>query len=86
MPTISFFFGIMIRMYYQDHAPPHFHAYYGAESAVIEIETLRITRGRLSKRVGAMVLEWASAHRVELLANWFRAVRREPLLPIEPLE
>ena len=86
MPTISVFFGIMIRMYYDDHAPPHFHAYYGSDSAVIEIGTLLITRGRLPRRVGAMVLEWAAEHRVELLANWFRAQRREPLAPIEPLE
>jgi hypothetical protein len=76
----------MIRMYYDDHAPPHFHAYYGSESAVIEIETFRVTRGRLSRRVSALVLEWASEHRVELLANWFRAQRHEPLATIEPLE
>jgi hypothetical protein len=86
MPTISVFFGIMIRMYYDDHAPPHFHAYYGSESAVIEIETLRVVRGRLSRRVSALVLEWSSEYRVELLANWFRAQRHEPLMPIEPLE
>lgn len=48
MPTISEFFGIVIRMYYQDHAPAHFHAYYGEHNAVVEIETLRVREGTLA--------------------------------------
>lgn len=50
MPTISMFYGVAIRMYWADHAPPHFHAQYGAEEAVIEIKTLRMTRGSLPRR------------------------------------
>ena len=57
MPTISAFFGIFIRMYYDDHGPPHFHAYYGDHAALIEIETLKVIAGSLPKRALAMVLE-----------------------------
>jgi len=57
MPTISAFFGIFIRMYFDEHAPPHFHAYYGDHSAAIEIETLRVLKGKLPQRVLGLVLE-----------------------------
>lgn len=50
MPTISTFFGILIQMYFRDHAPPHFHAIYGEDEATIDIRTLEITRGRLPRR------------------------------------
>lgn len=59
MPTICEFFGIVIRMYYDDHNPPHFHAYYGGEQAIFSIETLELMEGSLSRRAKAMVLEWA---------------------------
>jgi hypothetical protein len=58
MPTISEFFGIVIRMYYDDHNPPHFHAYYEAFQAIILIETLAIVEGALPRRARALVLEW----------------------------
>lgn len=86
MPTISQFFGIAIRMYFDEHAPPHFHAYYGSEAVVIEIETLRVREGRLPRRALALVLEWAVQHRSELEENWRRAEDHEQLLPISPLE
>ena len=62
MPTISIFFGIAIRMYYDDHAPPHFHAYYGREAVVIDIQTLAVRDGRIPRRALALVLEWAAEH------------------------
>ncbi len=86
MPTISTFFGIAIRMYYDDHAPAHFHAYYGSNAALLEIDTLRVIEGVLPKRALAMVLEWAAEHRDELRSNWDRASAHEPLSPIAPLE
>ena len=46
MPTISAFFGILIRMYFNDHPPPHFHAIYGEYEAVIAIESLRVLENR----------------------------------------
>ena len=86
MPTLSRFFGITIRMYFDDHAPPHFHAYYGGSEAQINIETLEVLEGRLPKRAMALVLEWAALHREELRIDWKRAGAHEPLLPIDPLE
>ncbi len=86
MPTISRFFGILIRMYFNDHEPPHFHAVYGEFEVQLEIETLAVLRGELPRRALALVLEWASLHREELRADWNRARAGEALEPIEPLE
>ena len=86
MPEISRFFGIIVAMYYNDHAPPHFHVRYGSQNALIGIESLALLEGRLSPRVLGLAVEWASMHRVELLHNWNMARRQEPLGRIEPLE
>lgn len=86
MPTISRFFGITIPMYYDDHAAPDFDAYYGEESAKIAIQTLSLLAGRSPRRARALVIEWASEHREELLDNWRLAENHQPLMQIEPLE
>ncbi len=86
MPTLSAFFGIVIRMYYDDHAPPHFHAIYGNAAAQITIDTLEIREGSLPKRALALVLEWAVLHREDLRSDWRRAEQHEQLLSIDPLE
>ena len=86
MPTISSFFGILNRMYYDDHNPPHFHAYYGDHEVIIAIQTLELMEGRLPKRALAMVLEWAVEHREELMEDWELAEQHYPLKKIEPLE
>lgn len=86
MPQISRFFGIVILMYFNDHAPPHFHAAYGEYEAVYAIETLEILRGRLPRRAHGMVVEWATLHRDELRGNWRRASQMQPLASIEPLD
>jgi len=86
LPTISEFFGIAIRMYFDDHGTPHFHAHYGEYSAVISIESLAIMQGQLPKRALALVLEWANEHRSALEENWKRAMEHKPLRPIEPLD
>jgi hypothetical protein len=86
MPRISYFFGIVIRMYYDEHSPPHFHAEYGDNEAVYEIATLEIMRGKIPRRCHAMVVEWATLHRPELLANWERVLQQVPLVEIEPLD
>ena len=85
MPTISTFFGIVIRMYYDDHAPPHFHAHYAEHHAAILIESLEISEGSLPQRALGMVLEWAVEHRDELRENWGLAGTHEPLKKIAPL-
>jgi hypothetical protein len=85
MPEISRFFGIIIAMYYNDHEPPHFHVRYGSERAIVAIEGLSVLEGRLSPRVLGLVVEWAAAHRAELLEDWNCSRRQEPLHKIEPL-
>ena len=86
MPEISRFFGIVITMYYKDHPPPHFHVRYSGQKAVVTIESLTLLQGNLSPRVFGMVIEWASLHRDELMANWTLAREQRPLKRIEPLE
>ena len=85
MPEISRFLGIVIRMYYRDHNPPHFHAEYGENEILVEIETGEID-GRFPKRALAATLEWLELHRDELEQNWQLARESEPLRPIPPLE
>lgn len=85
MPEISRFFGIVIAMLHRDHEPAHFHARYGGQEVTIEIETGVVT-GSMSKRALRLVLEWYDLHRDDLLADWQRAIRKEQLTPIAPLE
>lgn len=70
MPIISVFYGIVIQMYWDEHAPPHFHAQYAEYEVQINIRTLEVLRGKMPKRALALVLEWASEHRAELLEDW----------------
>ncbi len=86
MPTLSIFFGIVIRMYYDDHPPPHFHAIYGEHEAKIGIETLELIEGNLPRRALGLVLDWAELHRQELRDNWVRGQEHDALSPIAPLE
>ncbi|MGZ6256309.1 MAG: DUF4160 domain-containing protein [Candidatus Limnocylindria bacterium] len=85
MPEISRFLGIRIYMYYEEHSPPHFHAKYAGQVAVIDIGSLAVLRGDLPGRALGLVVEWARLHREELETNWTRARQSEPLLPVEPL-
>ncbi len=86
MPEISRFLGIIIRMYYVDHPPKHFHAHYKEFVGLISIESCEMIEGNLPKRALKLVLEWASIHKEELLSNWELAEKRKPLNKIEPLE
>lgn len=86
MPEISRFYGIIIRMYYNDHNPPHFHAVYGESEAVVEIKTLEILEGKLPKRAKMLIIEWAIKHRDELLENWEKAKKPDSLNKINPLK
>ena len=70
MPVISSFYGILIKMYFGDHVPPHFHAEYGEFTAQISIRELGIIEGYLPPKALALVVEWASIHRQELAENW----------------
>jgi hypothetical protein len=86
MPEISRFFGIIITMNYNDHAPPHFHVRYGEQKALIGIQSLILLQGRLSPRVFGLVMEWASRHQAELMHTWDQARRQAELTRIKPLE
>ncbi len=85
MPEISRFFGIVIAMYYKEHAPPHFHAKYGDHRAAFSIEELKLIEGELPSRVIALVLEWAFQHRAELMDDWELSSAKKPLNKITPL-
>lgn len=85
VPELCRFYGIIIRMHYGDHAPPHFHATYGDQEALLGIDSLTILKGRLPPRARGLVVEWAALHQAELRDAWDRATRREELIRIEPL-
>lgn len=85
MPRISSFYGIVIVMYFDDHPPPHFHARYGEHEAQVAIATGDVIGGSLPRSASKLVKEWADLHREELLDDWQRAERAEPLVSIEPL-
>lgn len=70
MPEISRFLGIIIRMFWNEHNPPHFHAEYGVHKAEIDIKNLALLKGFLPPRILGMVIEWAEIHQNELLENW----------------
>jgi hypothetical protein len=85
MPRISQFYGIAIYMYYEDHAPPHFHAIYGEHEAVVGIQAEEVLAGELPRRALSLVMDWTELHRQELLDNWDLADARRPLNKIAPL-
>ncbi len=88
MPTISMFFGIIIRMYSApgEHNPPHFHAYYQDYKAVIDIKSCELREGNLPKKQLKLALAWAELRQEELLANWTLAMNGELPFKIEPLK
>ena len=70
MPEIVRFYGIIIKLFFGDHPPPHFHAVYGEYNALFEIETLEMFEGDLPNRARKLVVEWANIHQAELLEMW----------------
>ncbi len=86
MPTISEFFGILIRMYFDDHFPAHFHVEYQGKKAQISIEEGKLIKGNLSPRALKLVEEWRQIHVAELKKNWERAKNLQLPEKIEPLD
>ncbi len=85
MPAISIFFGIVIRMFYNDHDPPHFHAEYQGERGSFDFRG-NLMAGELGSRVALrLIREWAELHAPELEDDWRRAGEALPLNYIEPL-
>ena len=86
MPEVSRFFGIAIRMYFDDHDPPHFHAIYAGNEARVGIAPVVILESNLPNRAASMVIEWAALHQQELMRNWERLRNQQPVEKIAPLE
>lgn len=70
MPEVSRFYGITIRMYVDEHNPPHFHAYYGNFTAAFNIKTGSVLYGKLPRKQLALITAWTLIHQKELLKNW----------------
>ena len=84
MPVLSRFYGIIIRMYFQqaEHNPPHIHALYGEDMAAIDIQTGEVLEGHLPPKALSMVREWAAIHKNDLLHMW----ETQEFKPLSPLE
>ena len=87
MPTISMFFGIIVRMYCgkSEHNPPHVHVYYNEFKAILDIQKCEILEGNLPKRQSKLVQAWAEIHKEELIADWQLASNGELPFKIDPL-
>ena len=72
MPILSNFYGILIKMYFQqaEHNPPHIHAIYGEYMGAIDIQTGELLEGDLPSRALKLVQEWLQVHRQEVLNIW----------------
>jgi len=85
MPTISSFYGILIQMYWNDHAPPHFHVRYSGYKATVGIQEVAVLTGDLPRTAERLVLEWAAQHQPELMEDWSLCQSMQQPLQIEPL-
>ncbi len=85
MPELCRFFGIIIRMFADDHNPPHIHAFYGDGQMEVAIRPIRVLKGALPHRARSMVIEWTGLHQVELALNWQRLRNGHRPRKMEPL-
>ena len=88
MPTISMFYGIIIRMFFspEEHNPPHFHAFYQDFRAIVDINSCEIIKSDFPSKQKKLILAWAEMHKEELLANWTLCQEGENPYKIEPLK
>lgn len=85
MPTVSMFYGIIVRMYNNgEHNPPHFHATYQGQNATFDFEG-NLLEGRMPLKQRKLIAAWAELHKDELTANWALALEELPLYKIDPL-
>lgn len=84
MPTISMFYGVLIRMYYDDHNTPHFHAYYNKEEAIFTLDG-KLLKGKFPKKQLKLIEAWSIIHKKELEADWLLCENNEELFTIQPL-
>jgi hypothetical protein len=86
MPIISVFFGIVVRMFYQEHEPPHFHAEYQGQQGKFTFDGELFVGSIQSGTALRLIREWALLHRRELESNWDKMMAGRPLDRIPPLE
>lgn len=86
MPTISWFYGIYISMYVDEHNPPHFHAEYQGSEGLIAIKTGELIEGKLPRQALKLVEQWRKLHIDELMENWNNAIKLKMPNKIAPLE
>jgi len=84
MPEISRFYGLIVLMNFKDHAPPHFHVWYGEYKVMVTIQD-GVVSGEMPQRALKMVFDWLEIHREELMKDWTLAQIGDPLNKIEPL-
>ena len=72
MPTIAVVDGTKIQMFYNDHAPAHFHAIHGDDEVLVAIRSLDVIRGSLPLSRLRRVLAWARGHQDALALNWIK--------------
>lgn len=86
MPIISMFFGVVIKMFYREHRPPHVHVEHQGQKAVFDFQG-NLTEGQISSRTAVrLVKEWILLHAQELDENWNKMEAGEQLNQIQPLE
>lgn len=85
MPEICRFYGIIIKMFFDDHLPAHFHADYGGQEVLVAIDTLAVIAGGLPPRAMGLVTEWVTLHQKELKEAWKKAKNLRPVGKIDPL-
>lgn len=86
MPDISRFYGIIIRMFYREHSPPHFHATYQGIDAEFDFDGNMIIGNLKSKNAQHLIREWALQHKEELIENWNNSLNRIEFNKIAPLD
>lgn len=86
MPIIAEFYGIKIYIFYDDHAEPHFHAYYGGDEGEISVRNGKLINGKLPPRASRLIKEWMNDHKEELAKNWKLAEEHKRLEKIDPLK
>ena len=85
MPEISRFLGIIIKMFFDDHAPPHLHAYYQNFKATFSIRTGQMIDGKFPPKQSAFVTAWTLLHEKELMDNWKSLVSGKEASKVAPL-
>lgn len=70
MPVISRFYGILIKMYFNDHLPPHFHAIYNEFNGIFDLTSLDLIEGDLPAKAIKLIKEWAGLYKSELVRMW----------------